>query len=83
MQTALATPAQLPPRSRFKTGPAIHVQFDGGSAGGVGTGGFVIVDAEGVEVVHAGKYFGPGMTNNEAKALACREAIACLARLQQ
>ena len=83
VQTALATPAQLPVRSRFKSGPAIHVQFDGGSTGGVGTGGFVIVDSQGVEVVRAGKWFGNGLTNNEAEALACREAIACLARLQQ
>ena len=83
VQTALATPAQLPVRSRFKSGPAVHVQFDGGSTGGVGTGGFVIVDAQGAKVVRAGKWFGNGIANNEAEGLACHEAIACLARLQQ
>ena len=68
---------------RFKSGPAIYVQFDGGNTGRVGTGGFMIVDSQEVEVVRAGKWFGNGMTNNEAKALACCKAIACLARLQQ
>lgn len=58
VQKALATPAQLPPRARFKPGPAVHVQFDGGSAGGVGTAGFVIVDGQGHEVVRAGKWLG-------------------------
>ena len=41
------------------------------------------MDAQGVEVVRAGKWFGNGLTNNEAEALACCKAIACLACLQQ
>ena len=40
------------------------------------------MDADGVEVVRAGKYFGEGLTNNEAEAYALREAVACLRRLQ-
>ena len=39
------------------------------------------MDADGVEVVRAGKYFGEGLTNNEAEAYALREAVACLRRL--
>ena len=59
----------------------MHVQFDGGSTDGVGTGGFVIVDPHGKEIVRAGCWFGRGLTNNEAEALACREALMCLSNL--
>ena len=41
------------------------------------------MDAQGAEVVRADKWFGNGMTNNEAEALACHKAIAYLACLQQ
>ena len=41
------------------------------------------MDLQGVEVVRAVKWFGNGLTNNEAEALACCKAIACLAHLQQ
>ena len=68
----------LPSKARFKKGPAVHLQFDGGSQGGVGTGGFVILDGAGREVVRAGKYFGEGLTNNEAESLALKEAMQCL-----
>ena len=65
--------AKLEPKgSRFRKRPFIHVQFDGGSAEGVGTGGFVIIDPGGEEVIRAGKYFGPGLTNNEAEAESLR-----------
>ena len=47
----------------------------------MGTGGFVIVDSCGREIVRAGRWFGRGLTNNEAEALACREALTCLASL--
>ena len=62
-------------------GKFVHVQFDGGSQAGVGTGGFVILDSNGDEVIRAGKYFGAGFTNNEAELFALREALACLNRL--
>ncbi|MCG8385512.1 MAG: hypothetical protein MJA30_08235 [Cytophagales bacterium] len=57
-QQTLTTPAQLPPCARFKDGPVLHVQFDGGSIGGVGTGGFVIIDSSGKEIVRVGHWFG-------------------------
>lgn len=47
----------------------------------MGTGGFVILDPEGKEVIRVGRYYGPGRTNNEAEAFAMRDAIQCLARL--
>ena len=68
----------LPSASRFKPGPFVHVQFDGGSVEGVGTGGFTIVGPDGAELVRAGKFFGEGYTNNEAEALAMMEALNCL-----
>ena len=63
------------------TGPHIHVQFDGGAQDGHGTGGFVILDQEQKEVVRAGRYYGPGRTNNEAEAFAMRDAMHCLTRI--
>ena len=59
----------------------MHVQFDGGSTDGVGTGGFVIVEPHGKEIVWAVCCFGRGLTNNEAEALACCEALTCLSNL--
>ena len=47
-----------PGGSRFVPGDFIHVQFDGGSANGVGTGGFVILRSDGQELVRAGRYYG-------------------------
>ena len=38
----------------------------------------MILDGAGKEVVRAGKYFGEGMTNNEAESLALKEAMECL-----
>ena len=37
--------------SRFQSGPFVHVQFDGGSVEGIGTGGFTIVGAQGEELI--------------------------------
>ena len=78
-ESALQKPVHLPPRARFAPGKAIHVQFDGGSADGVGTGGFVILDGDDNEVVRAGRFYGPGRTNNEAESFAMRDAVHCLA----
>ena len=36
------------------------------------------MDGAGKEVVRAGKYFGEGLTNNEAESLALKEAMQCL-----
>ena len=44
-------------------------------------GGFVILDGEGKEVVRAGRYYGPGQTNNKAESFAMRDAIHCLQAL--
>ena len=44
-------------------------------------GGFVILDGEGQEVVRAGRYYGPGRTNNEAESFAMRDAVYCLQAL--
>ena len=47
----------------------------------MGTGGYVILDGEGQEVVRAGRYYGPGRTNNEAESFAMRDAVHCLQTL--
>ena len=72
---ALRKPIHLPPKARFQSGPHIHVQFDGGAQDGHGTGGFVILDQDQKEIVRAGRYYGPGRTNNEAEAFALRDAM--------
>ncbi len=70
----VVTPAlkgqSMPRGSRFEDGPFLHLQFDGGSCSGIGSGGFVIVDPQGEEIMRGGAYFGPGHTNNEAEARA-------------
>ncbi len=45
---------------------------------GVGTGGFVIVNSAGEELIRAGSYYGQGFTNNEAEAYALKDALECL-----
>ena len=81
--TALHNPLHLPPKARFQKGDAIHVQFDGGSQEGHGTGGFVILNQHGTEIVRVGRYYGAGRTNNEAEAFAMRDAVQCLAKLRR
>ena len=71
----------LPPKARFASGKAVHVQFDGGAQDGVGMGGFVILDGEGKEVVRAGCYYGPGQTNNKAESFTMRDTVQCLQAL--
>ncbi len=78
---ALQKPIHMPPKARFQPGPHIHVQFDGGSQNGIGTGGFVILDQDQKEIIRAGRYYGPGRTNNEAEAFALRDALQCLSRI--
>ena len=59
----------------------MHVQFDAGAEDGVGTGGFVILDGEGEEIICAGCFYGKGRTNNEAESFAMRDAVHCLQAL--
>ena len=68
--------------NRFYPGEFIHLQFDGGSTQGEGTGGFVLVTSEGQELVRAGMYYGQGFTNNEAEAYALKDALECLEYLK-
>ena len=44
-------------------------------------GGFVILDGDGKEVVHAGRYYRPGQTNNKAESFAMWDAVHCLQSL--
>ena len=44
-------------------------------------GGFVILDGNGKEVIHAGCYYGPGQTNNEAESFAMQDTAHCLQSL--
>ena len=74
-EKALRQQLHMPPKARFTSGPALHVQFDGGAQDGIGTGGFVILDGEGKELVRIGRHYGPGRTNNEAEAFAMRDAV--------
>ena len=46
-------------------------------------GRFVILDADGKEVIRAGRYYGPGQTNNEVESFAIRDALQCLSKLVQ
>ena len=46
-ERALRKPLSSPAKSRFLPGKFMHVQFDGGSEDGLGTGGFVIINGEG------------------------------------
>jgi hypothetical protein len=72
---ALATPARQPSKARFHPGPAAHIFFDGGSQGGVGTAGFVILGSDNVEVERVGIRMQSGMTNNEAESAALCAAV--------
>ena len=65
----------LPPKVRFVPGKVVHVQFDGGSQEGHATGGFMILDMDGMEVVRSRCYYGPGWTNNEAESFAIWDAL--------
>ena len=38
-------------------------------------GRFVILDIDGKEVIQAGRYYGPGQTNNEADSFAIQDAL--------
>ena len=80
-EAGLRKPLHLPVPTQFAKGPHIHIQFDGGSQDGHGIGGFVILDHNHQEVVRVGRYYGPGRTNNKAKAFALRDALQCLCRL--
>ena len=46
-------------------------------------GGFVILDVDGKEVIQAGRYYGPGWTNNKAESFTVRDALQCLSKLVQ
>ena len=80
-EVALQMLAHLLPKARFASGKALHVQFDGGVYDGVGTGGFVILDGNRQEVIRAGRYYGPGQTNNKAESFAMRDVVHCLQAL--
>ena len=41
----------LPPKVCFVPGKVVHVQFDGGSYKGHATGGLIILDMDGVEII--------------------------------
>ena len=57
---ALRKPLSIPAKSRFLPGKFVHVQFDGGSEDRLGTGGFVIIDGEGKDIIRMGTYYGAG-----------------------
>ena len=80
---ALRKPLSIPVKSRFLPEKFVHAQLDGGSEDGLGTGGFVIIDRDGKEIVRMGTYYGSGQTNNEAEMFAARDYIAILAKLSK
>ena len=61
----------------------MHVKFDGGSEDGLGTGGFVIIDSEGKEVIRIRTYYWPRRTNSKAEMFAARDCMAVLAKLSK
>ena len=82
-ERALRKPLSIPAKSKFLPGKFVHAQFDGGSEEGLGTGGFVIIDGDGKEIVRMGTYYGSGRTNNEAEMFAARDCIAVLTKLSK
>ena len=80
---ALRKPLSIPAKSRFLPGKFVHAQFDGGSEDRLGTGGFIIVDGNGKEIVRVGTYYGSGWTNNEAKMFTAQDCFAILAKLSK
>ena len=60
----------------------MHVLFDGGSTKGIGTAGFIIIDALGNEVERTGVLLAPGATNNEAESAALHFALLRLEELE-
>ena len=44
-------------------------------------GRFIILDGDSKEVIHAGCYYGPGQTNNEAESFVMWHAVHCLQSL--
>ena len=80
-ERALRKPLSILAKSRFVGGSFIHAQFDGGSEEGHGTGGFVILDGGGHEVLRMGAYYGASRTNNEAEMFAARDLMAVLVKL--
>ena len=71
----LARPAYIPPGTCFHKGPAAHILFDGGSAQGKGTAGYVIINSKGAGIYRLGLRLGEGIANNEAEALAAYRAL--------
>ena len=71
----------MPRGTRLHRGPAVHVLFDGGSQGGRGTAGYVIINNQGEEVIRTGLMLGEGLTNNEAESSALNYALHHLATL--
>ena len=45
------------------------------------TGGFVILDGNGKEVIRTGCYYGLGQTNNKAESFAMQDMVHCLQSL--
>ena len=80
-ERALQRPILIPPKSRFSSEKAVHVQFDGGSAEGHATGGFKIMDCEGQEVIRCGWYYGSGQANSEVEMFAMRDGSSTLVKL--
>ena len=73
----------LLPKAHFVLGRAVHMQFDGGSEEGRATSSFVVLDADGVEIVCAGQYYSAGHTNKESKSFALEDTLQYLAKLVQ
>lgn len=72
---ALETPAYIPPKARLHRGRCAHILFDGGSAKGIGTAGYVILDQGGSEVCRVGLKLTQDWTNNESEAEALKQAL--------
>ena len=65
--TALGN-VSLPLKACFVLGKPVYIQFNGDSYEGHNTGGFVILDLNGVVIIWAGWYYSTGCTNNESKS---------------
>lgn len=81
IESVLQSSNSIVTKVQFKSSKAIHVYFDKGSQKGYSIGRFIILDSNGQEGICMNKYYGLGLTNNEAKSVALYYALNCLVKL--
>ena len=80
-ERALQTPIHIPPKARFSGGTGGPRPVRRGIPGRSRHRRLRNHRSRGTRGRRAGRYYGPGKTNNEAEAFAMRDALACLAEI--